>query len=143
MWLNNAIETRRFRGDQIEVFKMLNGYENIYRNILFSLKKHSRTRGHEVKLVKHQCRLDITKTINEWYKLSTDCVTASSVNMSKNKVDTSQEGRLHVDEKILDSISQWLPHPLAIWAFALDGNFVKHGMGKRSTFQQVYLPGLV
>ena len=23
------------------------------------------------------------------------------------------------------SISQWLPYPLAIWAFALDGNFVK------------------
>ena len=49
---------------------------------------------HEVKLVKDQCRLDIRKhsfsqrTINEWNKLSTDCVTASSVNMFKNKVDT-------------------------------------------------------
>ena len=47
-----------------------------------------------VKLVKDQCRLDIRKhsfsqrTINEWNKLSTDCVTASSVNMFKNKVDT-------------------------------------------------------
>ena len=42
----------------------------------------------------YQCRLDIRKhsfsqrTINEWNKLSTDCVTASSVNMFKNKVDT-------------------------------------------------------
>ena len=60
----------------------------------FSLKKDSRTRGHEVKLVKDQCRLDIRKhsfsqrTINEWNKLSTDCVTVSSVNMFKNKVDT-------------------------------------------------------
>ena len=41
-----------------------------------------------------QCILDIRKhsfsqrTINEWNKLSTDCVTASSVNMFKNKVDT-------------------------------------------------------
>ena len=26
--------------------------------------------------------------LNEWNKLSTDCVTASSVNMFKNKVDT-------------------------------------------------------
>ena len=63
-------------------------------NMFFSLKKDSRTRGHEVKLVKDQCRLDIRKhsfsqrTINEWNKLSTDCVTASSVNMFKNKVDT-------------------------------------------------------
>ena len=87
-------ETRRLRGDQIEVFKILNGYENIDRNMFFSLKKDSRTRGHEVKLVKDQCRLDIRKhsfsqrTINEWNKLSTDCVTASSVNMFKNKVDT-------------------------------------------------------
>ena len=57
---------------------------------------HSRriARGHEVKLVKDQCRLDTRKhsfsqrTINERNKLSTDCVTASSVNMFKNKVDT-------------------------------------------------------
>ena len=89
-----TLETRRLRGDQIEVFKILNGYENIDRNMFFSLKKDSRTRGHEVKLVKDQCRLDIRKhsfsqrTINEWNKLSTDCVTASSVNMFKNNVDT-------------------------------------------------------
>ena len=36
--------------------------------------------------------------MNDWYKLSTDCVTASRVNMFKNKVDTSEEGGLHVDE---------------------------------------------
>ena len=89
-----TLETRRLRGDLIEVFKILNGYENIDRNMFFSLKKDSRTRGHEVKLVKDQCRLDIRKhslsqrTINEWNKLSTDCVTVSSVNMFKNKVDT-------------------------------------------------------
>ena len=89
-----TLETRRLRGDQIEVFKILNGYENIDRNMFFSLTKDSRTRGHEVKLVKDQCRLDIRKhsfsqrTINKWNKLSTDCVTASSVNMFKNKVDT-------------------------------------------------------
>ena len=89
-----TLETRRLRGDQIEVFKILNGYENIDRNMFFSLKKDSRTRGHKVKLVKDQCRLDFRKhsfsqrTINEWNKLSTDCVTASSVNMFKNKVDT-------------------------------------------------------
>ena len=41
-----------------------------------------------------QCRLNIRKyslsqrTINEWNKLSMDCVTASSMNMFKNKVDT-------------------------------------------------------
>ena len=89
------LETRRLRGDQIEVFKILNGYENIDKNIFFSPKKGSRTRRHEVTSVNDQCRLDIRKysfsqrTINEWNKLSTDCVTASSLNMFKNKVDTS------------------------------------------------------
>ena len=62
--------------------------------MFFSLKKDSKTRGHEVKLVKDQCRLDIRKysflqrAISEWNKLSTDCITANSVNMFKNKVDT-------------------------------------------------------
>ena len=56
-----TLETRRLRGDQIEVFKILNGYENIDRNMFFSLKEDSRARGHEVKLVKDQCRLDIRK----------------------------------------------------------------------------------
>ena len=56
---------RRLRGDQIEVFMILNGYENIDRNILFSLEKNSGTKGHKVghkeTLVKDQCRLDIKK----------------------------------------------------------------------------------
>ena len=66
--------------------------------MFFALKKDSRTKGHQVKFANDQCILDIRKysfsqrTINEWNKLSTDYVTASSVNMFKNK------GRLHVDE---------------------------------------------
>ena len=31
-----TLETRRLRGDHIEVFKILNGYENIDRNIFHS-----------------------------------------------------------------------------------------------------------
>ena len=63
-------------------------------DIFFSLKEENRTRVHEVTLVKDQCRLDIRKysfsqrTINKRIKLSTDCVTANSVNMLKTKVDT-------------------------------------------------------
>ena len=56
-------------------------------SMFFSLKKDSRTIGHEVKLVNDQSRLDIRKysfsqrTINEWNKLSTESITASRVNM--------------------------------------------------------------
>ena len=66
--------------------------KNIDRNIFFSLKKY-RSREYKEKLVEEQCRLDIRKssfshrTINEWNKLSTNCVNASGINMLKNKID--------------------------------------------------------
>ena len=62
--------------------------------MFFSFKKDSRSRAHEATLAKDQFRLDIgkyafsQKTINEWNKLSTYCVTSSSVNMFNNKVYT-------------------------------------------------------
>ena len=40
-----TLETRRLRGDQIEVFKILNGYENIDSNIFFEIKESKITRG--------------------------------------------------------------------------------------------------
>ena len=82
-----TLETKRLRGDLIKVFKILNGYENIDRNIFSHPRKIA---GHEVKLVKDQCRLDIRysfsqRTINEWNTLRTDCITARSLNMFKNQ----------------------------------------------------------
>ena len=70
------------------MFKILNGYENIDRNIFFTVKEERRTRGHGVTLAKKQCRLDIRtfsfsqRTVNEWNRLSADCV-----NIFKNKID--------------------------------------------------------
>ena len=80
-----TLETRRLRGDQIEVFKILNGYENIDYNIFFEIKESKITRGHNYTLVKKQSRLDVRKysfsqrTINVWNNLSADCVHASTV----------------------------------------------------------------
>ena len=39
-----TLETRRLRGDQIEVFKIVNGYEDVDRNMFLKLKEGSRTR---------------------------------------------------------------------------------------------------
>ena len=47
-----TLETRRLRGDQIEVFKIVNGYEDVVRNMFFKLKESNRTRGHKAALVK-------------------------------------------------------------------------------------------
>ena len=86
--------TRRLRGGgQIEVFKILNGLANIDPNIFFKIKTGKITRGHDFTLVKGQNRLDFRKysfsqrTVNEWNKLSADCVHSSSVNMFKNRID--------------------------------------------------------
>ena len=72
---------------------MLNGHENIDPNIFFKIKTGKITRGHDFTLVKGQNRLDFRKysfsqrTVNEWNKLSADCVHSSSVNMFKNRID--------------------------------------------------------
>ena len=87
------LDTRRLRGDQIEVFKTVNGYEDVDRNMFFKFKEGSRTRGYKAALVKEQCRLDMRKysflqrVINEWNKLPNDCFNANSVNMFKNLID--------------------------------------------------------
>ena len=47
-----TLETRRLKGDQIEVYKIVNGYEDVDRNMFFKLKEGSRTRGHKAALVK-------------------------------------------------------------------------------------------
>ena len=64
---------------------------NIWTEIFISrLRKRE---GHGVTLAKKQCRLDIRKfsfsqrTVNEWNRLSADCVGASSVNIFKNKIN--------------------------------------------------------
>ena len=74
-----TLETRRLRVDQIEVFKMVNGYVDVDRNIFFKLKEGSRTRGYKATLVKEQCRLDMRnyffsqRVINEWNLPSGTC----------------------------------------------------------------------
>ena len=81
----------KIKGDQIEVFNILNGYGNIDSNIFLQIKESKTARGHNFMLVKKQSRLDVRKysfsqrTINVWIKLSIDCVHASSDNVQIDK----------------------------------------------------------
>ena len=86
-------DTRRLRGgDQMEVFKILNGHENIDPTIFFKIMTGKLTRWHYLTLVKGQSRLDFRKysfsqrTVNEWNKLSADRVHSSSLNMFRNRI---------------------------------------------------------
>ena len=114
------LETRKVRGVQIEVFKIVNGYEDVDRNMFFKLNEGSRTRGHKAALVKEQCRLDMRKysfsqrVINEWNKLPNDCVNASSVSMFKNRE------HFWTLDKPMPSLST-CPLELVVW----DGTLVK------------------
>ena len=46
-----TLQTRRLREDQIEVIKILNGYDGIDNKIFFKLKEDSMTRGYKAALV--------------------------------------------------------------------------------------------
>ena len=69
------------------MFKIVNVYEDIDRNMSFKCKEGGRTRGHKAALVKEQRRLDMRKysfsqrIINECNKLSNDCLNASGVDV--------------------------------------------------------------
>ena len=81
---------------------------NILTETVVTVKEERRTRGHGVTLAKKQCRLDIRKLsfsqriVNEWNRISADCVGASSVNIFKNKIDIY----LYLDRYVGLSISQ-------------------------------------
>ena len=81
MWFE-TLETRILRGDQIEVFKIKNVYEDVDRNMFFKHIEGSTTGWRQAALVIEQCRLDMRKysfsqrVINEWNKLPNDCVNA-------------------------------------------------------------------
>jgi len=52
------LETRRLRGDLIEVFKIFKGFDDLDPTIFFELSQ-AHTRGHSSKLIKPKFRLDI------------------------------------------------------------------------------------
>jgi len=55
-----SLETRRLRGDLIEVFKIFKGFDNVNYSQFFS-RSSTGLRGHEFKLQKPQIHLDIRK----------------------------------------------------------------------------------
>jgi hypothetical protein len=88
-----TLEERRNRGDLIEVFKILKGFDKVNYKHFFQLAENSKTRGNKYKLSKSRSRLDIRKhffsqrVVNEWNKLPNSVVEADSVNSFKNKYD--------------------------------------------------------
>ncbi len=72
------------RGDLINIYRMINGMENVDKECFINLDTQS-TRGHSKKLKKVNCRRDIKKysfphrSMNKWNELSEDIVNAITV----------------------------------------------------------------
>jgi ribonuclease P/MRP protein subunit RPP40 len=88
-----TLEKRRERGDLIQVFKIIKGFDKVDCNKFFQLAVNSRTRGHKYKIVKVRSRLDIRskffsqRVVNSWNHLPAHVVEADSVNSFKNRLD--------------------------------------------------------
>jgi len=79
-----TLETRRFRGDLIEVFKIFKGFKNLDPCSFFALST-APTRGHSIKLFKPWCHLDVRKfsfahqIIDIWNSLDENIVACDSI----------------------------------------------------------------
>ena len=88
-----TLEKRRHRGDLIQVFKMIKGFDNVDYKNFFQLVDNSKTRGHRYKIVKVRARLDIRnkffsqRVVNSWNQLPAEVVEADSINSFKNRLD--------------------------------------------------------
>ena len=87
-----TLETRRIRGDLIEVYRIMNGIEAIDWKLLFSKAPYDGTRGHTMKLEKKVIRLDIRKyffsqrVIDYWNALPQIAIDAKSINQFKSQL---------------------------------------------------------
>ena len=86
-----SLETRRLRGQLIQVFKILNGFDEI-KNILV-LDDNLITRNNGLKLKGKRYKTDIAKhfftnrIVDVWNKLPSDVVNANTINEFKNRID--------------------------------------------------------
>ena len=83
---------KRLREDMLDVFKILNGIDNVDREHFFVYLR-STLRGHNTKLSKPRSRVDIRKftychrVTDAWNSLPKDVIDSWTVNTFKNRVD--------------------------------------------------------
>jgi len=87
-----TLETRRLRGDLIEVFKVFKGFDDVKPTDLFTMSSTG-LRGHELKLYKPQAHLDIRKNfftvrvIDEWNRLPESLLHCGTLSTFKKRLD--------------------------------------------------------
>ena len=96
-----SLETRRVRGDMLETYKILHGFENIDYTQFFQLvPRHGpgiSTRGHSYKLKKTRFRTRKrgnffdARVVNKWNSLPENVVCSPCINSFKNNYDRYME----------------------------------------------------
>ena len=94
-----TLQFRRERADMLQVFKILNGYEDIDSSRLFTLSSTG-LRGHSLKLFKERSRLLLCKqtfgftqsVVDSWNNLPENVVNAPSINVFKSIFNTHTRG---------------------------------------------------
>jgi ribonucleases P/MRP protein subunit RPP40 len=87
-----TLETRRFRADMLEVFKILKGFEGLREDSFFRVQC-TKTRGHSLKLYKERVNKDVLKfsfgnrVIDQWNNLPEEVINTNSINSFKNRID--------------------------------------------------------
>ena len=85
-----SIKRRCLRGDMIQVYKIVSGEDD---SLLHSMFKLDTVRGHNKKLIKEHCRLDIRKyffsqrVVNFWNRLPPEVVNSRSIGIFKSRID--------------------------------------------------------
>ena len=88
-----TLRFRMLRGDMIETYKLLKGIYDISLPALFTPVKHSKTRGHRLKLPKDRTETTIKAhsfthwIVNDWNSLPEQVISDPSVNAFKNRLD--------------------------------------------------------
>jgi hypothetical protein len=93
------LEYRRTRGDLIEIYKILHGYDKI-QSSFFQRTTKTHLQGHNLKLFKQQNRLLLRsnfftqRVITTWNHLPQELVNAPSISSFKTRFDATRSGRL-------------------------------------------------
>ena len=88
-----SLSFRRKRGDFIELYKYTHGLYSVNESLIH-YSEIRRTRGHNLKLEKRSCNLDIRKyfftfrTVNTWNELPEEIVNSPSLNSFKTRIDS-------------------------------------------------------
>ena len=89
----HSLERRRIRGDLIEVYKWVKGFNKGDINKVLIVKEQGRTRNNGYKLDKFRFKKDIGKNwftnrvVNEWNRLGEHVVSAETIDSFKRRLD--------------------------------------------------------